>query len=127
MTRRRKPVAPALTVSPDVLAANAHVAAILQGAATTTADAERALKPEQNRSRASGHAHALNIQDYAPRRLTMAERAAALFCNLAALMPPPTSDYYRLLPPGARMAVDACKRESAQLLKITGGQSHERT
>jgi hypothetical protein len=86
-----------------------------------------AARVKRNRSRASGFRGSLNTQDFPPRRLTMAERAAALFCNLAALMPPPTSDYYRLLPPGARMAVDACKREAAQLLKITGGQSHERT
>lgn len=71
----------------------------------------------QDRSRKAGHAHAKNTQDFPPLRLSPAERAARLFCNLAALMPQPESAYYVDLPPGAQMAVDACKREAALLEK----------
>jgi len=72
------------------------------------------VRQRQDRSRKSGHAHSLNIQDHAALRLTMTERAIWKFCNVAALLSG-EGDYYDLLPPSARMAVDAMKGVAAQL------------
>jgi hypothetical protein len=73
------------------------------------------VKYKQDRSRRSGHKHSLNIQDYGGQRLDMGQRAVSMFVNIAGLLPKPESDYYRLLPPGARMAIDACRREAGLL------------
>lgn len=71
-------------------------------------------RQRQDRSRRSGHAHAKNVQDYPAMRLTMRERAAWKFCQVAALLAG-DGDYYSLLPPGAQMAVKAVKQEAAKL------------
>lgn len=55
MTRRRKPAA--ISVSPDVLAANAEIAAMLEYVADGAQRAADTLRPRQDRSRKSGHAH----------------------------------------------------------------------
>lgn len=68
----------------------------------------------QDRSRKAGHAHSLNTQDFPPLRLTPQERAAWKFVQIAALLSA-EGDYYDLLPPSARMAVDAVKRAARQL------------
>ena len=47
-------------------------------------------------------------------RLTMQQRAAWKFCQVAALLAG-EGDYYSLLPPGAQMAVKAVKQEAAKL------------
>lgn len=68
----------------------------------------------QDRSRRSGHAHALNTQDLPGLNLTMRERAVWKFVQVAALLAS-EGDYYDLLPPSARMATDAVKQAAAIL------------
>ena len=70
----------------------------------------------QDRTRKSGHAHQKNTQDFAPLRLSPTERAVHKFRNVVALLAD-SGPQYNLLPPSARMAVDACKRAAAQLEK----------
>ena len=71
-------------------------------------------RQRQDRSRRAGHAHSLNTQDHPSLALTPTERAAWKFCNVAALLSG-EGDYYDLLPPSARMAVDAVKTVASQL------------
>lgn len=120
MTRRRKPAA--ISVSPDVLAANAEIAAMLEYVADGAQRAADTLRPRQDRSRKSGHAHSLNIQDHAALRLSPVERAIWKFCNVAALLSG-EGDYYDLLPPSARMAVDAMKGVAATLERARKGDA----
>ena len=47
-------------------------------------------------------------------RLTMQQRAAWKFCQVAALLAG-DGDYYDMLPPSARMATDAVKQAAALL------------
>ena len=81
-----------------------------------------ATRVKRNRTRASGFRGSLNTQDFPPLALTMPERAIWKFCNVAALLAG-EGDYYDLLPPGARMAVDACKREAATLERARKGEA----
>ena len=71
-------------------------------------------RQRQDRSRRSGHAHSQNIQDHPAMRLTMQQRAAWKFCQVAALLAG-DGDYYDMLPPSARMATDAVKQAAALL------------
>ena len=84
----------------------------------------RQVRQRQDRSKRSGHAHSLNIQDLPGLHLTMQERAVWKFCQLAALLAS-DGDYYNLLPPSARMATDAVKQAAEILessIKSTKGQ-----
>jgi len=67
----------------------------------------RQYRLRQDRSRKSGHAHQKNTQDFPAQRLTVAERAAAKFCELAQWMAQPGGAYYAALPPAAQMATRA--------------------
>ena len=120
MTRRRKPAA--ISVSPDVLAANAEIAAMLEYVADGAQRAADTLRPRQDRTRASGFRGSLNTQDFPPLALTMQERAIWKFCNVAALLSG-EGDYYDLLPPSARMAVDAMKGVAATLERARKGEA----
>ena len=71
-------------------------------------------RQRQDRSRRSGHKHAANTQDFPAMRLTMQQRAAWKFCQVAALLAG-DGDYYNMLPPSARMATDAVKQAAALL------------
>ena len=53
-------------------------------------------------------------------RLTMQQRAAWKFCQVAALLAG-EGDYYKMLPPSARMATDAVKSAAALLGKGVQG------
>ena len=74
----------------------------------------RQVRQRQDRSKRSGHAHALNTQDLPGLNLTMRERAVWKFVQVAALLAS-EGDYYDLLPPSARMATDAVKQAAAIL------------
>ncbi len=86
--------------------------------------AGRQVRQRQDRSKRSGHAHSLNIQDLPGLHLTMQERAVWKFVQVAALLSA-EGNYYDLLPPSARMATDAVKLAARQLepsIKSTKGQ-----
>ncbi len=70
---------------------------------------------KQDRSRRAKHPHAMNTQDYPAQRHTPQQRAAVLFCNVAALLAD-SGAYYDNLPPAAQMAVRAVK-DAAKLMQ----------
>lgn len=74
----------------------------------------RQVRQRQDRSKRSRHAHSLNTQDLPGLNLTMQQRAAWKFVQVAALLAS-DGDYYDLLPPSARMATDAVKQAAAIL------------